>query len=79
MANATTDVMKQVFSEYSVPKTVMSDRGPQFSSKELKAFSNQYCFNHITSSPKYPQRNGNDRMNGTDSEAVPEEMQGSRA
>ena len=55
--NATIDVLKQVFSEYGVPKTVMSDRGPQFSSKEIKAFTKQYCFDHITSSLRYPQSN----------------------
>ena len=52
MTNVTTDVMKLVFSEYGVPKTVISDRGPQFSSKELKAFASLYCFDHIKSSPQ---------------------------
>ena len=55
--NATIDVMKQVFSEYGIPKTVMSDRGPQFLSKKFKAFSNQYCFDYMTSSPRYLQSN----------------------
>ena len=55
--NATIDVIKQVFTEYSLPKTVMSDREPQFSSKEFKAFAQQYCFDHITSGPRYLQRN----------------------
>ena len=54
----TSDVVKQVFGEYVVPKMVMSDRGPQFSSKIFKAFANQYCSDHITSSPRYPQSNG---------------------
>ena len=58
MTNATIDVMKHGFSEYSVLKTVTSDRGTQFSTKELKAFSNQYCFEHITSRSRYPKRNG---------------------
>ena len=56
-ANATTD-LKQVFSEYGVPQTVMTDNGPPFSSKEFAAFANQYRFGHITSSPRYPQSNG---------------------
>ena len=50
--------MKQVFSEYGVPMTVMSDRGLQFSPKEFKAVTNQYCSNNITSRPRYPQSNG---------------------
>ena len=58
ITNATFDVMKQVFSEYGVPKTVISDRGPQFPSKEFKVFADQYCFDHITSSPRYLQSNG---------------------
>ena len=57
-ANATTEILKQVFSEYGVPQTVMTDNGPPFSSKEFAAFANQYRFGHITSSPRYPQSNG---------------------
>lgn len=36
----------------------MTDNGPPFSSKEFAAFANQYRFDHITSSPRYPQSNG---------------------
>ena len=50
--------MKQDFSDYSVPKTVMSDRGPHVSTKEFKAFANQYCFDHLTSSLRYQQSTG---------------------
>ena len=57
-ASATIDTLKQIFSEYGIPKTLMSDNGPQFSSKEFKDFAHQYCFTHITSSPHYPQSNG---------------------
>ena len=57
MTNTTTDVVKQVCNEYSVQKTVMSDRGLQFLSKEFKVFANQYCFDHITSNQRYLQTN----------------------
>ena len=57
-ASATNKTLKQVFSEYGVPQTVMTDNGSPFSSKEFAAFANQYHFYHITSSPRYPQSNG---------------------
>ncbi|XP_015779530.1 PREDICTED: uncharacterized protein K02A2.6-like [Acropora digitifera] len=57
-ASATTETLKQVFSEFGVPQTVMTDNGPPFSSKEFAAFANQYRFAHITSSPRDPQSNG---------------------
>ena len=37
---------------------VVSDNGPQFSSRTIQNFSREYCFEHITSSPLYPQSNG---------------------
>lgn len=40
------------------PETLISDNGPQFSGHEMKAFASDYCFEHVTSSPKYPQGNG---------------------
>ena len=64
MISATIDMMKQAFSEYGVPKTVISDRGSQFSSKEFKAFTNQYCFDHR------PTEQWHIRAYGIDSEAV---------
>ena len=56
--STTTKILKQVFSEYGVPQTVMTDNGPPFSSKEFAAFPNQYHFDHIMSSPCYLQSNG---------------------
>ena len=37
--STTTKILKQVFSEYGVPQTVMTDNGPPFSSKEFAAFA----------------------------------------
>ena len=78
ITNATIDVMKQVFSTCGVPKTEMSDQGPQFLSKELKAFANQYWIwpHHIK--PEVPTDQWHDRTNGVDSEAVSKDMHGSR-
>ena len=50
--------MKAVFSHHGIPATVVSDNGPQYSSQERREFAESYGFTHITSSPHYPQANG---------------------
>ena len=50
--------LKRVFSRHGVPETVRSDNGPQYSSQEFAEFASSYEFQHITSSPKFPQSNG---------------------
>ena len=53
--------MKSVFSRHGILHTVISeysDNGPQYDSAEMKQFASTYGFNHITSSPYYPQSNG---------------------
>ena len=49
---------KNVFARFGIPKSVVSDNGPQFTSQEYKLFSQQWDFIHHTSSPEYPQSNG---------------------
>ena len=49
---------KSVFSRHGIPQEVISDNGPQYSSLEYARFAAQYGFIHTTSSPKYPQSNG---------------------
>lgn len=49
---------KGVFARHGIPEVVVSDNGPQFSSEAYAAFSRQFQFEHVTSSPHYPQSNG---------------------
>ena len=43
---------------HGIPDKIVSDNGPQFSSQEFKKFKDLYEFDHVTSSPTYPQSNG---------------------
>ena len=51
-------ILKEVFSTHGIPDLIISDNGPQFSAETFQEFARDYCFQHVTSSPKYPQANG---------------------
>ena len=75
-AAATIDVLKQVFSEHGIPKTLMSDNGPQFTSKEFKDFACKYNFTCAHSSPRYSQSNGLiEKMVGTVTQCMTRSME----
>ena len=57
-SNMVISTMKQIFSEHDIPSRVVSDNGPQYSHKAFKEFAQQWQFDHITSSPKFPKSNG---------------------
>ena len=50
--------LKSIFSRHGVPVILMTDNGPQFNCKEMAEFGELYGFHHHTSSPHYPQANG---------------------
>ena len=50
--------LKSIFSRHGIPEIVRSDNGPQYASEAFKQFARDYNFDHITSSPHYPQSNG---------------------
>ena len=50
--------LKAHLARYGVPDVVVSDNGPQFSSKQFKTFQTSWQFEHVTSSPGYAQSNG---------------------
>ena len=43
--------MKSIMARNGLPSVVVSDNGPQFSSREFRHFAKQYGFKHVTSSP----------------------------
>ena len=50
--------LKDQFARYGIPEQVVSENGPQYACKEFSDFARSYGFEHVTSSPRYPQSNG---------------------
>ena len=47
-----------IFSRFGVPDTLVTDNESCFASSEFAKFADQWNFEHVTSSPHYPQSNG---------------------
>ena len=50
--------LKLIFATHGIPEVIISDSGPQFQSQEFREFAREYDFQHRTSSPGFPQANG---------------------
>jgi transposase InsO family protein len=50
--------MKANIARYGIMDVLISDNGPQFSSREFQQFTMKYGIEHNTSSPLYPKSNG---------------------
>ena len=57
-SEAVINALKSIFARHGIPESVMSDNGPQYASQQFKNFAEEYNFTSITSSPRYPQANG---------------------
>ena len=55
---STINQLKSTFAKFGIPKTVISDNGPQYSSREFAMFAHEWGFTHVTSSPTHPSGNG---------------------
>ena len=51
-------ILKSVFARFGIPEILVTDNGPQYASKHMAEFAKSYGFQHTTSSPYYPQGNG---------------------
>jgi len=57
-STAVSKALKIMCVRYGVPNVQVTDNEPQFDSAEFEAFAAKWGFQHVTSSPRYPQSNG---------------------
>ena len=50
--------LKFMFARHTILDQLLSNNGPQFSATSFAKFTEEYGFTHITTSPRYPQANG---------------------
>ena len=57
-SQATIRALREIFARFGPPDVLVTDNGTNFSSEEFALFANEWNFDHVTSSPGYPQSNG---------------------
>jgi transposase InsO family protein len=65
-ANTSAAIMalkERVFSDFSVPEFLVSDKARCFTSVEFQQFCFDFCIKHVTTSPYYPQPSHAERFN----------------
>ena len=50
--------LKSFFCRHGIPEITVSNNGPQFAATTFSKFAEEWGFTHLTSSPHYPQKNG---------------------
>ena len=55
---ATVKVLHELFCRFGIPRSLVSDNGPQFASEEFAQFCKQLNITHIRSTPYHPRTNG---------------------
>ena len=50
--------LKKIFATHGVPKTVQTDNGPPFNSKEFQTLATEMGFNHKNVAPRHPKAQG---------------------
>ncbi|XP_041785511.1 uncharacterized protein K02A2.6-like [Anopheles merus] len=56
--SATISMIRNIFTRFGMPETLVSDNGPQFTSALFVEFCNSSGIEHITTAPFHPQSNG---------------------
>ena len=57
-ARAVINKLKPHLARYGLPDRLTTDNGPQFHCAEFQKFATEYQFEHVKTSPRYPQSNG---------------------
>lgn len=61
---------EEIFTRYGVPREIVSDQGPQFTSTLIAVLVNEYNIRHMKSTPYHPQENGQVEVTNRDLEAI---------
>lgn len=55
---STINTLRELFSRFGNPETIVSDNGPQFTSREFKRFTQEIGSRHVLTAPYHPSSNG---------------------